>query len=567
MATWRTDRDSAHLRSERRRVRRWPKPVVVVVLVAGVLSAAQLPAGACSCAVSPAEVQLDWSDGAFIGSLVESSPTAGAPNNLSLGASAVFTFEVTEWIKGDRAPGLFDVYSSEDGVSCGFEVRPGQEVAVYLEVRNELFATSGLCSTGDAANLRATVNGPTTSAGPATYVATGWYEPTHLLAADGGLIAAQSRDDQTQLGGFHAPCGGSIVAEYRGTSIVLVDVSTFTDVEQFPIDEQVWQLLCEGDRLLAMVGGEYTRAVLDVRSGSRLDATVTDGMPALLSNQTLTYLSAANDQDGRGWRTLDLTTGENEFIIEMPTGEQRMEWVDFSPGGQHIALTLAEGNQSIIDIVVVDTAAKSATARTIDAHTAALHWLDEQQLLVRVGHGGYSDTQPAFVAEASDLTTLIEYDSQLFTFWPGYLNDDRVIGMEGGRVVSMPLAGGPIDILNELPINGPLTRLPDPIEIPAEYRTPETSRETPISSPIVEALEARSALVEQPPSESTIPSATSEVPQTSAPTDSNTDEQAADVTPSATPDSSGTIAIIAGAIGLALLGTALHHRRRPSDGS
>ncbi len=107
------------------------RSLLVMVVVAAVLSIAQAPARACSCDGGPVDWFLDEADGAFIGSLVAVA-SAEAP-----GEDVAYTFDVTEWIKGDREPGAFDVFSASDGDACGFEVPSGREVAVFLWVRGD----------------------------------------------------------------------------------------------------------------------------------------------------------------------------------------------------------------------------------------------------------------------------------------------------------------------------------------------------------------------------------------------------------------------------------------------
>lgn len=107
-------------------------------------------------------MQLARADGAFIGHLV-----AAHRSDSDGGAAIAYSFEVTEWIKGDLDPGRFDVWSSSQGSACGFGLRVGGgDVAVYLLASGGRLS-GGLCSTGDAASLHAVVRAHRSRSRPA----------------------------------------------------------------------------------------------------------------------------------------------------------------------------------------------------------------------------------------------------------------------------------------------------------------------------------------------------------------------------------------------------------------
>ena len=131
--------------------------MVVLVVLSAALAIDTPSASACSCVpLVPAEM-LELRDGAFIGSLVAKAEPQGEGNGLfDSGEEVAYTFEVTEWIKGDLSPGLVDVFSPVSGASCGFETPVGAEVAVYLFLEGGRLS-GDLCGTGSASDLRATV--------------------------------------------------------------------------------------------------------------------------------------------------------------------------------------------------------------------------------------------------------------------------------------------------------------------------------------------------------------------------------------------------------------------------
>lgn len=460
------------------------RALLVVAVVGAVLSVGAAPAQACSCGIGPVEDLLEEADGAFIGSLVE----VGAADDS--GDDVAYTFDVTEWIKGQRDPGAFDVFSARGGAACGFESPVGHEVAVFVWVRGD-HATGGLCSTLDAATVRATVRPPQVSDRAGQYLATGWPTPSYVLDADGGTVAAHPAGSDQLAGTLQTTCGGSMIAERRGKEVALIDISTFDDVEVLQFNRSARKLLCDTDRVFAVAGPKGERQVYDVRTREPVTGQLVSAAHVALVDGNLIYRGEANESNPEGWRTLNLSSGTERFIAEMSRSGRRMESVDFSPESGRIALTLAEGNQPVLDLVVVSVPSGEIITRTIETHVASVRWLDESRVFVSTEGGGYPDTVNSFIASGDDLNTIVEFDSELY--WPTYIDGDRLVGLDGGRFRSMPVTGGPSEVLNEIPGDRHLLRLPDPVNMTTVGSAAQEPIDTPIPSPRIEAIVARTA--------------------------------------------------------------------------
>lgn len=528
------------------------RPIVVLSVIAGVLAAGQLPASACSCAVGDIEGSIQQADGALIGSLVSSTPASNIEDAEHQRVGTAHTLEVTEWIKGQREPGAFTVYSDPYESTCSFAPAVGREVAVFVWV-NEGRATVSLCSVHDAASVRATLRPPALSDNPGVFLATGSFEPSHVLDVDGGLVASLPAG----RGDLHTTCGGSIIAEHRHNQVVLIDVATLEETEVLQLARPTQQVLCEGGRVLALAGtGEFHR-VYDARTREPVSRVVAETSRASLVDDTLIYLAATDEDNPQAWRSLDLQSGAERVVIELSTLGKRMESVDFSPDGSRIALTLAEGNQSVLDLEIISVAEGETITRTINTHVASVRWLDDEQLLVRTDSGGFPDTDVPFIASAADLTTLVELSEDVY--WPTHLDDNRLVGLRGGAFQSMPLGGGPVEVLNEVPSNFQLQllRFPEPVRTTTTGSARSAPIETPIPSPVIEAIPASVPVIVG------IPSVPDVVPADGVSvTDAKTIDSASGGLDPPGGSRIGTIAIVLAAAVLAGIATAIFRRRR-----
>ncbi len=106
-------------------------------------------ARACSCMVPDPAAFLADSDFVFAGSLID-DPGRGMEQ---IGDIA-YTFEVDAVYKGDIRDQTIDIWSASNGAACGFEIAPGQPVAIAASVFDGRL-TGGLCATFDVAQLEA----------------------------------------------------------------------------------------------------------------------------------------------------------------------------------------------------------------------------------------------------------------------------------------------------------------------------------------------------------------------------------------------------------------------------
>lgn len=126
--------------------------LIRVVCVAVALAVLPLQAAkACSCGPLDPRDAFESSDGAFVGTFIESRladpPGPGEP--FSSGADTIYSFTLDEEYKGELGePGdVVEVHSPYSGASCGLEVQPGQDYGLFLDVRERDGAwTSSLCA-------------------------------------------------------------------------------------------------------------------------------------------------------------------------------------------------------------------------------------------------------------------------------------------------------------------------------------------------------------------------------------------------------------------------------------
>lgn len=464
----------------------WTRIAVVLAVVVGVLSIGVSQAAACSCGSLPVDEMFASSDGAFIGTLTNvARPDIDDSVEFSTGTQVAYTFEVSEWLKGQRDPGPFDVWSASDGSACGFEVRAGQEAAIFLTVDGNK-ATGGLCSTMDAATVRATVRPPQVSNGVGVYLATGRQLQTFILDRGGAVVGAAPTDPDTASANLHTVCGGTVIAERRPQEVVFVDVATFAVIERVEFIGTTTQLLCDDDRVFAVRGERDDRRVYDVRTNEELTGTLTSHDPVGLVDDQLIFPAQGENESSVEWSALDLTTGDERVFFEISTAEQRIESIDLSPDGAHLVMTVAKGNQAVLDLVLVSTETGGTVTREINTHIASVTWLDDAQIFVST-ESGFDDPENALIVSGTDLTTLVSFDEELY--WPTLIDGDRLIGVAQGSLKSISLDGGEVDVLNEFADTYRLQRLPEPIEAASGGAVPNVGFiEVPIASPVIEAL-------------------------------------------------------------------------------
>ena len=127
------------------------RAVRVACLVGALLLIPVQSAKACSCALGDPRDQFARSEGAFVGTFLESRPAQ--PPDPSGGFSSmddtIYSFRLEEEYKGELGePGdVVEVHSAASGASCGIEAQPGEAYGLFLEVRDrDAVWTSSLCS-------------------------------------------------------------------------------------------------------------------------------------------------------------------------------------------------------------------------------------------------------------------------------------------------------------------------------------------------------------------------------------------------------------------------------------
>ena len=126
---------------------------VLRILCVGVVLAL-LPlhaAKACSCAPLDPRDAFASSEGAFVGTFIESrlAEPPDPDGGFSSGADTIYSFRLDEEYKGELGePGdVVEVHSAYSGASCGLEVREGNQYGLFLGVRQrDGVWTSSLCS-------------------------------------------------------------------------------------------------------------------------------------------------------------------------------------------------------------------------------------------------------------------------------------------------------------------------------------------------------------------------------------------------------------------------------------
>jgi hypothetical protein len=120
---------------------------VALAWVVGVAAAAALSASASACTCLPVNLARDLprADGAFIGTLLGSSPREDN--------QTVYRFRVEQVYRGD-IDSRIDVVSARDGAACGLELPRGERVGLLVERDGEVWRGS-LCGQVDPADLLA----------------------------------------------------------------------------------------------------------------------------------------------------------------------------------------------------------------------------------------------------------------------------------------------------------------------------------------------------------------------------------------------------------------------------
>lgn len=166
----------------------------VLRILCAALALAVLPvtsAKACSCGPLDPRDALASSDGAFIGTFVEShlAEEPDPTDPFTSDADTIYTFTLDESYKGELGqPGdVVEVHSAYTGASCGLEVQPGEKYGLFLSVRSGDGAwSSNLCRQVSPETMR-TAASPLpapTGEGPARMLVGGGFGKAQLMALD-----------------------------------------------------------------------------------------------------------------------------------------------------------------------------------------------------------------------------------------------------------------------------------------------------------------------------------------------------------------------------------------------
>jgi len=119
------------------------RPVLALLLAAGIAAATAATAQACSCASRPEKVHFAEADVVLEGVVTATDdPMFGAPT-ISTGDPITYTLVVEEVLKGEVGSRV-EIVSARSSPSCGLEMMAGQRWRVYALLDGELHAN--ICS-------------------------------------------------------------------------------------------------------------------------------------------------------------------------------------------------------------------------------------------------------------------------------------------------------------------------------------------------------------------------------------------------------------------------------------
>lgn len=159
------------------------------------LALALLPlqsAKACSCALGDPRDAFAASEGAFVGTFVESHlaepPDPDGP--LNSGADTIYSFALDEEYKGELGePGdIVEVHSAFSGASCGLQVEEGRQYGLFLSIRKrDGVWSSSLCRQvpPDVMREAASPLPAPTGEGPVAMLLGGSFGEAQVMALDG----------------------------------------------------------------------------------------------------------------------------------------------------------------------------------------------------------------------------------------------------------------------------------------------------------------------------------------------------------------------------------------------
>lgn len=429
--------------------RRSPSPSRVRALTFGVVLGLLLVAGArsasaCSCAQPDPYVAISQAPAVFVGSLIE---RVGVPNPVT--GTVTYLFDVERWVKGDLGNPV-PVRSSSSGASCGFEVQPGERVAVVLTMEGDV-ATGGLCSTMSADALLAALE-PTVFDGrgpPRLVVRSAGRPPLQLLDAEGRAIAGLEGGDQV------VACPGDRLLAIAGPgTITVIDVATLENVRVF----ETTALEAFGYRLLECADPEGLSILVAVETiddtgrptGSILDAGRPDH--PIVSGR---YQQIASAFDGWvaiggegvvGTQIVHLRAdGTVRVLHDIGPARDPATWLSpiVSPDGRQIAVAELHPDGSS-RLFVLDLESGTTTAELEGLRTAGVAgWIDDRT--IRLYQYPPEANEPALARWHLESGDLIAEPDPVFPV-EFLVADGRMLGMDGSRLLSVDI-DDPTDVL------------------------------------------------------------------------------------------------------------------------
>ncbi len=323
---------------------------------------------------------------------------------------------------------------------------------------------------------------------PGQYFAHGWPRPAYILDAEALVVSASPRGKDAPFGELATACGGSVIAEHRYKEVVLTDVATYQELERLAFKRRTIQILCSPDWVLAVGGPKDDRRVYNIRTLETLTGSLSKPARASLSGDRLFFAAEADDTFAAGVRMLDLDTGAQTLIHQgrpaVPGRSHRVRGIEVSPDGTRVAITVVSGDDAnkVSEVFVYSPAGELLASSVVANNGGRSYWLDDTKLLFR------SNSASSQVLAPSDLSIITDLGPNLT--WVRYLEGDRLLGMRGASVLAIPVTGGQVEVLNSLPAALQLVRLAEPVVMTTVGSATDAQIATPISSPVLEALES-----------------------------------------------------------------------------
>lgn len=452
--------------------------VLVLVLTAAVLVAPSLPhAKACSCAPSDVRERLPESAaGAFVGTLVSRDDPQPAGGGLSSATLVRYRYHVERAVKGAiPSGGAIDVWSSWSGASCGLETAAGQRAGLLLRQEDGRWLSS-LCEQADPDVLiRAgqPLPPPRGRAPPAVLVGT-THGPGRMVSLDGlGRVVAYGGGDGIATDIAICPGGDRLAEAYTPPSGpssdgpgVAVRTSDGLDVvwerlvgaDGGPGDTSVADVAClgrDGGTVLALAV-RHVYSETPARHRALVLAFGRQGEPDVLWQGEAT--TGTFSPDGRAAYLNGGADGRDLLLVELanPAGPATRTLgrlpagtgaLAIAPDGRHLAGVTTHEYWSGIDpppsptAVMVDTSTSPAgvTEAGLGASYAQYGtalWVSPERVLVAPRWGG----QPVRLFDAA-LRETGRWDGWAAT--AATVVGDTLVGLDGPKVVTAPVASGP----------------------------------------------------------------------------------------------------------------------------